>query len=113
MRSFWQCSDLMRRLNKQLINRNVFWIAGEGPECAQNKQWRDDCSSPIGNLGKVKREPPWKQHDLDRHGRNGAPVHDTKECKQRTGENIAAVSSAARADRFTRPDHVLVFDPVS
>ena len=57
-------ADRARRLKEELVDNHAARVAGQGPERQEDKQGDDHCPRPIGDFGKVDREPSGQQDDL-------------------------------------------------
>src|SRR5450759_1429348 len=55
----------------------------------------------------MELKPSRQQHDLDRHHRYRSPGQHAKEREQKPREDITFSSTAAGADRFASPPHVV------
>ena len=104
--------DRLRRLEKQLIDRNTPGVARPRLKRHQYQERHDDRAAPIRDLFEMEGEPLRQQHDLDRHHRNGAPTDETEQRQHHPCKHVRARCAASGADRRPRARHVRGVDGV-
>ena len=99
-------TDTLGRPGEQFAYVHVVRVHRARAQRHQHQQRHDDGARPVGNLRQVEEEPLRQQHDLHRHGGDGAPGHLAEQRQLDAAEHVDPFGAAGGQDRRPGARHV-------